>query len=153
MNSKVGIAVLIIVLVLAVALVLRPSSGVPVVSKPAELKVDLAVLAAAKKASEASTKQSNAVQANALKVAADAQPSLEGYSFLTETSELILSYSVNFDPQQNGGSTEKFAAALAKNWRIKELEVYKPKKVTILFYGTKDRIKASRSFSPSGKPL
>ncbi len=151
MNAKVGIAVLIIVLVVAVALVLRPSA--PVVSKPVELKIDKAVLALAKKASEASTNQANAVQANATKVAAQAQPSLEGYSFLTQTSELILSYSVNFDPQQNGGSTDKFAAVLAKNWRIKELETYKPRKVTVLFYGTKDRIQASRSFDPSGKPL
>ena len=151
MNAKVAIAVLIIVLVAALVLVLRPSSSA--VSKPIELKVDQAVLAAAKKASEASTKEANAVQANALKVAAEAQPTLEGYSFLTEASELILSYSVNFDPQQNPDSTKKFAAALAKNWRIKELEAYKPKKVTILFYGTKDRIKASRSFSPNGQPL
>jgi hypothetical protein len=160
MNPRVGIAVLLIALVVVGALVLRPgapTNGVAATtnptttSKPPEL--DPATLAAAKKAAEASTKQAAAVQASANKVAAEAQPVLEGYSFLTNESELILSYAVNFDPQQNSANTAKFAAVLAKNWKIKELEVYTPKKVTIEFYGGKERIKATRSFDPSGKPL
>jgi hypothetical protein len=157
MNPRVGIAVLLVVLVVAGALVLRPgaaTNGVAATTpKPPELVIDKATLEAAKKASAASTKQAAAVQASATKVAAEAQPVLEGYSFLTNESELILSYAVNFDPQQNSGSTEKFAAALAKNWKIKELEVYTPKKVTIEFYGGTERIKTTRSFDPSGKPL
>lgn len=44
-------------------------------------------------------KQANAVQASATKVAAAAQLVLEGYSFLSQNSELIPSYAVNFDPQ------------------------------------------------------
>jgi hypothetical protein len=156
MNARVGIAALLIALVVIGAFFLRPSAPVNQLAtttpaKPPEL--DAATLAAAKKAAAASTKQAAAVQASATKVAQEAQPVLEGYSFLTVESELILSYAVNFDPQQNSGSTEKFAAALAKNWKIKELESYKPKKVTIEFYGGKERIKATRSFDPSGKPL
>jgi ABC-type transport system substrate-binding protein len=163
MNPRVVIAVLLVALVVAGALVLRPSaptSGVMTTTttttttttrKPAE--IDPATLAAAKKAAEASTKQAAAVQASASKVAAEVEPVLEGYSFLTNESELILSYAVNFDPQQNRANTSKFAAALAKNWKIKELEVYSPKKVTVEFYGGKERIKATRSFDPSGKPL
>jgi hypothetical protein len=147
MNPRVGIAVLLVALVVAGALVLRPSAptnaiaNAPATSKPPELVVDKAMLAAAKKAAEASTKQAAAVQASANKVAAEVQPVLQGYSFLTNESELILSYTV------------KFAAALAKNWKIKELEAYSPKKVTIEFFGGKERIKATRSFDPSGKPL
>ncbi len=162
MNARVGIAILIIVLVAAAALILRPapaatapqniaSTATTPVTKPPEL--DKATLEAARKASEASTKQANAVQANAAKVAGDAKPVLEGYSFLTVESELILSYAVNFDPVENAASTDKFAAALAKNWKIKELESYKPKKITIEFYSGKDRIKAKRSFDPTGKAI
>ena len=157
MNAQVGIAALLVALVVIGALVLRPSASVNGVSsaitttKPPEL--DAATLAAVKKAAAASTKQAAAVQASATKVAQEIQPVVEGYSFLTNESELILSYAVNFDPQKNSGSFEKFAAALAKNWKIKELEGYKPKKITIEFYGGKERIKATRSFDPSGKPL
>jgi hypothetical protein len=155
MNPRVGIAVLIIVVIIALALLLRPTTTQPnaLVNKPAELIMDKATLAAMKKASAVSTKQANAVQASAVKVAAAAEPALEGYSYLSATDELILSYNVNFDPQQNNANTQKYATALAKNWRIKELEAYKPKKVTIEFYSSKDRVKATRSFDPSGKPL
>ncbi len=154
MNARVGIALMIIVVVVAAALALRPSAPVATtsaVTKPPELSQ--AGLAAAKKASEASTKISNAVQTNAAKVAPDAQPVFESSSFFSESKELILVYTVNFDPIKNGGSTDKFAGVLAKNWKIKELAGYNPSKVTILFYGTKERIKATRSFDPSGKAL
>ncbi len=156
MNARVGIAVLIVVLVIAVALVLRPSAPVavdPIVKKPPELVMDAATKQAMQNASKASTKQANAVQASATKIAAEVKPALEGYSFLTDSSELILSYTVNFNPKQNAVNTDKYTALLAKNWKIKELEAYKPKKVTIEFYGGKDRIKATRSYDPSGKPL
>ena len=156
MNARVGIAVLIVVLVIAVALVLRPSPTValdPIVNKPPELVMDDATKKAMQLASAASTKQANAVQASANKVAAQVKPALEGYGFLTENAELVLSYTVNFDPKQNTANTDKYAVLLAKSWKIKELEAYKPKKVTIEFYGGKDRIKATRSFDPSGKPL
>lgn len=154
MNPRVAIAVLIIAVVVILALVLRPATpSNALVSKPPELVTNKAALVAAKKASEASTKQANAVQASATKVAAAAQPILEGYSFLSQNSELIMSYAVNFDPKLNSSSTDKFAAALAKNWKIKELENYAPKKVTIEFYGGKARIKATRSFDPKGKAL
>jgi hypothetical protein len=155
MNARVGIAVIIVILVIAVALVLRPSTPVaidPIVNKPPELVMDDASKKAMQDASKASTNQANAVQASATKVASAVKPALEGYSFLTESSELILSYTVNFNPKQNTANTDKYAALLAKNWKIKELEAYKPKKVTIEFYGGKDRIKATRSFDPSGKP-
>ena len=153
MNARVGIAVLIIILVIAVALVLRPGTPEPIISKPPELILDAASKKAMQEASAASTKQSNAVQASANKVALEIKPALDGYSFLTETSELILSYTVNFNPKQNTASTDKYTGLLAKNWKIKELEAYKPKKVTIEFYGGKERIKAIRSYDPSGKPL
>jgi hypothetical protein len=157
MNSRVGFAVVLIIVVFAIALVLRRTQPVvqtqAVVTKPTELNISKATLQAAQKAAEASTKQSNAVQDNATKVAAQAKPSLEGYSFLTENAELILSYQVNFNPIEKPDDTDKFALALAENWRIKELESYKPKKVIIEFYGGKDRIKAIREFSPEGKPL
>ncbi len=157
MNSRVGFAVVLIIVFFAIALVLRPKQSVAetqaLVTKPSELNISKATLQAAQKAAEASTKQSNAVQVNATKVAAEAKPILEGYSFLSDNSELILSYKVNFDPKVNPSNTDKFALALAKNWRIKELEAYKPKKVTIEFYGGKDRIKAVRGFNPEGKPL
>lgn len=146
-------AVLIVVLVVAVALVLRPSvpATSAVVSKPPELVIDKAALEAAKKASEASTKVTNAIQASAQKIAADAEPVFRASGFLTQTQELILEYNVNFNPEQNGGSTNKFAGILAKNWKIKEMQAYNPKKVTIIFYGNNTR--ATRSFDPSGKPL
>jgi hypothetical protein len=156
MNARVGIAVLIVVLVIAVALVLRPSPPVaidPIVNKPPELVMDDTTKKAMQSASAASTKQANAVQASATKVAPEVKPALEGYSFLTESSELILSYTVNFNPKQNTATTDKYTVLLAKNWKIKELGAYNPKKVTIEFYGTKERIKATRSFDPSGKPL
>ncbi len=156
MNARVGIAVLIVVLVIAVALVLRPNAPVavdPIVNKPPELVMDEATKKAMQVASAVSTKQANAVQASAIKVAAEVKPALEGYSFLTNSSELILSYTVNFNPKQNTASTDKYAALLSKNWKIKELEAYKPKKVTIEFYSRNDRIKATRSYDPSGKPL
>jgi hypothetical protein len=156
MNARVGIAVLIVVLVIAVALVFRPSVPVavdPIVDKPPELVMDEAAKKAMQLASAASTKQANAVQASATKLASEVKPSLEGYSFLTQNSELILSYTVNFDPKQNTANTDKYAVLLAKNWKIKELEAYKPKKITIEFYGGKERIKATRSYDPSGKPL
>jgi hypothetical protein len=157
MNARVGIAVLIVVLVVAIALVLRPSSIPvavdPIVDKPPELVMDDAAKKAMQQASAVSTKQANAVQANAAKIAAEVKPSLEGYGFLTENSELILSYTVNFNPKENTDNTDKYAALLAKDWKIKELEAYKPKKITIEFYGGKERVKATRTFDPTGKPL
>ncbi|MFN3265324.1 MAG: hypothetical protein ACK41E_00630 [Deinococcales bacterium] len=168
MNSKVGIFVLLLVLAVASALFLRPGSAptnrittngtakppeLKDTAKTPELKMDAATLATAKKAAEVSTKQAAAVQASASKAAPEAKPVLEGYSFLTATSELVLSYAVNFDPQQNQANTSKFAQALAKSWKIKELEQYTPKKVTIEFFGGTERTKATRSFDPSGKPL
>ncbi len=99
------------------------------------------------------TKQAIAVQKAAASAVPDVKPVNEGYSFLTNSEELILNYRVNFDPTADLDKARDTAQKLAKSWRIKELEAYQPKTVKIVLVHVTDRKKKEFAFTPSGETL
>jgi predicted lipid-binding transport protein (Tim44 family) len=99
------------------------------------------------------TKQAIAVQNAAASAVPDVKPVNEGYSFLTNSEELVLNYRVNFDPTKDVEKAQETAQKLAKSWRIKELEAYQPKTVKIVLVHVTDRKKKEFGFTPSGEAL